>query len=229
MGIVEFKFDREKDLYNIWENANTNKHYGYDFKKGLTNNILEICEDKEYDKCKKELVEVMRSLHNNPLVEVVVGSLNKAWNNIEEEYFERLESITKKKFLFKKVNAYSTAASRCPYNPDPEDAFFYFSFFWGLASGLHAVGHELMHIHLHNLPWWEGTKKELGNKKTHDLKEALTELLNSEFRDLWIVDDEGYPGHTKLRSYISLQWEKKKDFDLLTEKCIKWIKRNGVK
>jgi hypothetical protein len=91
------------------------------------------------------------------------------------------------------------------------------------------AGHELMHIHLHNTDWWKRVKRKMGQEKTHDLKEALTELLNLEFRNLWIVEDKGYPNHAKLREFISKKWKKDKDFDKLTDNCIKWIKKNGVK
>ena len=121
MGIVKFKFDKEKDLKNIWETANTRSHYGHDFKKGLTKNILKICKGKEYNKCRKELCQTVNSLHKNSLVNDVIESINKSWENIEKEYFKKLEKITKQKFPFKKVNAYLTTSSRCPYNPDPKN------------------------------------------------------------------------------------------------------------
>ncbi len=86
-----------------------------------------------------------------------------------------------------------------------------------------------MHIHLHNTYWWKKVEDEIGYDKTHDLKEAFTELLNLEFRDLWIVKEKGYPNHEILRKYISKQWKNKKDFDKLTDNCINWIKRDGIR
>jgi len=229
MIIVEFKFNREKDLHNIWETANSKMSYGYDFKKSLTPNILSICRNKKYKECKGKLNKTMSSLHKNILIPVLVKSLNESWGKIEKEYFIRLEKITKHKFPFTKVYSYLTTSGRCPYDPRPKHISFYFNFFGSLLSELRTSGHELMHIHLHNIDWWKKVKKEIGDTKTHDLKEALTELLNLEFKDLWVVEDKGYPNHKKLREYISLQWKKKKDFEKLTDNCIKWIKKNGIK
>ena len=56
---------------------------------------------------------------------------------------------------------------------------------------------------------------KIGREKFGDLKEALTILLNEEFRDLWIVEDKGYEIHQELRKRISEQWKKNKDFDEL--------------
>ena len=229
MAIVEFKFDKEKDLQNIWETANSKITYGKDFKKNLTPNILDICENKKYDLSKKQLNRTMNYLHKNKLISVMIGSFNEAWEKIEKEYFNRLEKITKCKFPFTKVYAYLTSAGRCSYDPRPKHISFYFNFFGSVFSGVETAGHELMHIHLHNIGWWKKVEKEIGDTKTHDLKEALTELLNLEFRDLWVVEDKGYPNHKKLREYISLQWKKKKTFNKLTISCIKWIKKNGIK
>jgi len=227
--IVKFKFDKEKDLRNIWETANTKPHYGYDFRKNVTRNILEICEGREYEDCKKDLSRVMNSFYRSSLVGVVVKSVGDAWKGIEKEYFKRLEKLTGEKFPFGKVDAYLTTSGRCPYDCSSKSPSFHFNFFWGIPMNLQTAGHELMHLHLHNFSWWENVEDKIGNKGTHDLKEALTELLNLDFRDLWFVHNKGYSGHVKLRSYISSQWKKKKDFDLLTNNCVKWIKRNGVK
>lgn len=227
--IVKFKFDKEKDLKNIWETANCKRDYGYDFRKNLTKNILEICSNKEYKKCHRKLQKTMHTIHENILMKEIAKSVSSSWNKIEKEYFKRLEKITKNKFHFKKINAYLTSAGRCPYNPSPKNPSFHFSLFSGILFEMNTIGHELMHIHLHNSLWWKKVEKEIGRNKTHDLKEALTELLNLEFQDLWIIKDKGYPNHTQLRKYISQQWKKKKDFKLLTEKCIKWIKKKGVK
>lgn len=226
---VEFKFDKEKDLWNIWSTANSKRQYGFNSKKDLTSNITKICKNKKYEACKKQLMNTMNPIYKHGLAKQLPKIFSDEWGKIQIEYFKRLEKVTKQKFSFNKINAYLTTSGRCPYNPNSRPPMFYVGFFNGIPFALRGSGHELMHIHLHNIDWWQEVDKELGNKKTHDLKEALTELLNHEFRDLWIVNDNSYPNHVKLREYISKQWKKKKDFDLLTANCIKWIKRNGVK
>jgi len=227
--IVEFKFNKEKDLYNVWKACNSKKNYGHDFKKNIPKNVIKICNKRTFKKCKKNLIKDREIVYKIPIKKIILECVTKSWKKIENEYFKRLETITKRKFPFKKIKGFMTTIPKCPYDPNPKFPYFYFQFFVGSATIIHIAGHELMHIHLHNNGWWEKVEKELGNKKTHDLKEAVTELLNLEFRDLWISKDKGYPNHIKLRSFIKKQWKKKKDFDLLTENCIKWIKRNGVK
>ncbi len=227
--ILNFKFDKEKDLHNIWETANSKSDYGHDFRKNLTKNILDICENKDYKKCKKRLQKTMDYMYKSYLIELTVEFFEKGWKKIEKEYFRRLEKITKKKIGFNQVNVYLTTVGRCPYNPHGKIPHLFVNFFISIPDSLENIGHELMHIHIHNTNYWTKIENEIGYNKTHDLKEALTELLNLEFRDLWRVDDWGYPNHTKLREYISKEWKKHKDFERLISDCIKWIKKNGIK
>jgi hypothetical protein len=226
---VIFKFDKEKDLHNIWETCNKGKGYGYDFTKHMPKEIVNICKGKKFSECKPKLKKIFDSIYKNPVVKDIEDYLNNSWKNIEKEYFNKLEKLTKRKFPLKIVYAYLTSASRCPYNYDKRNPSFYAQIFNSIPNNLMIAGHELMHIHLHNTDWWERVKRQIGQEKTHDLKEALTELLNLEFRTLWIVDDKGYPNHIQLREFIKKEWKKEKNFDKLTDNCIKWIKKNGVK
>ena len=107
MSIVEFKFDREKDLKNIWETANAKVHYGFDFRKCLTKNILKICEGRKYKGCRKELLGTMSSLYKNDLVGDVVKSVSLSWVGVEKEYFKRLEKLTET--LKKRTEEFETA------------------------------------------------------------------------------------------------------------------------
>lgn len=224
---VIFKFDREKDLKNIWATCNVKQaDYGTDFKKLVTKNILKICEGKKYGECKKELKETMNQIHQNPVIEIIVESFNKSWRKIDKEYFRRLESIFGASLKVKEIPVYLTNSAMCMYDPDKKSQSFfsilYGNVFWTLNSAMH----ELMHIQFHNSKYWKLCEKEIGRKKTFDLKEALTILLNLEFNDLMVGEDEGYPDHIKLRKFIEKQWKKKKDFNILIDESIKWMKNN---
>ncbi len=220
MPKVIFKFDKEKDIYNIWETCNKDSSW-YNFKKTMHTNFLEICEGKEFEECKKELEEYRAKMHDSGLIEIFVDSIQKAWDKINDEFFKRLEKITKRKFKFEKVNAYITTVIRCPYNY--EEPSFMISFFRDLLSALSICGHELFHIQFHNT-YWDDVEKQIGKEKTADLKEALTVLLNLEFKDLWFVEDRGYDPHKKLRNFIAEEWKNENDFERLLERCVEYLK-----
>lgn len=218
---VKFLFDKEKDLYNIWETCNKTSSWS-NHKKNVSSTFLKICEGKRFDECKKELENYRIKLDNSGLIEIFVDAVQKAWDKINDKYFERLQEIMKDKFKFKSADAYITTVGRCPYHYGKP--WFMVSFFSGIAHALKTSGHELMHIQFHNT-YWNKIEKQIGEEKTADLKEALTVLLNLEFKDLWFVDDRGYETHKKLREFITIEWEKEKDFEKLLNKCIKYLKK----
>ncbi len=219
---VIFKFDKEKDLYNIWETCNKLSSW-YDHKKNVSKNYLEICEGKKFSDCKKELSKSKKKMHDSGFIEIYTNSIQKAWNNINDEYFKRLEKITKKPICSKNFTGYITTMTRCPYNYNKKNPSFMVSFFRPLLNVLCTTGHEIMHIQFHNT-YWKQIKKQIDKNKVADLKESLTVLLNKEFRDLWFVDDMGYDPHKELRAFITKEWEKRHDFNVLLDNCVKYLK-----
>ncbi len=217
---VIFKFDREKDIYNIWETCNKASSW-YDHKKNVSKNYLEICEGKKFDDCKDELKKSKEGMYKSGFIELYTNSIQEAWNKINKEYFERLKKIMKKPICSKNFTGYITTMVRCPYNY--KDSSFMVSFFRPLLNVLCTTGHEIMHIQFHNT-YWEKAEKQIGKNKTADLKESLTALLNLEFKDLWFVDDIGYEPHKELRELIVKEWKKKPDFDILMNKYVKYLK-----
>ena len=222
MPKVKFKFDREKDLFNIWETCNKDSSW-YDHKKNISSTFLEICEGKEFNECKKELEDYRSKMHNSKLIEIFAKALQEAWNKINDEFFKRLEKITKKPIYTNEFVAYVTTVTRCPYNE--KENWFMISFFKDILNALVTAGHEIMHLQFHNT-YWDEIEKQIGKEKTADLKEALTVLLNLEFKDLWFVEDRGYDVHKELRAFIAEEWRRDKDFEILLKKCVDYLSKN---
>ena len=161
------------------------------------------------------------NIFSNKLIEIYIQTLTKSWNLIEKEYFRRMDKIFEKNISYKKINAYITTAGRCPY--DPDEPSFMVSFFYSIPSALQTCGHEIMHLYFHKF-YWTYVEKHIGRRKTSDLKEALTVLLNLEFKGLCFARDLGYPNHEHLRSFIESEWKKEKNFKKLIDECIKYLK-----
>ena len=218
---VIFKFDKEKDLYNIWETCNKENSFGFDFKRNLDEKTIAICRDKKFKECKGDLAKKWEKIHSSNLIPLFLTSVSKFWAVIIDEFFRRLEKVMGKPIYKKSFVGYLTTAGRCPYILN-EDSF-YFNFFSPLVTILSTTAHEIMHLQFHNT-YWDGVEKRIGMEKTKDLKEALTVLLNLEFKDLWFVEDKGYEMHKELRQFIVQEWKKEKDFEVLLNKCINYLK-----
>lgn len=221
MPKVIFKFDIEKDLWNNWDTVNYISPWeGKRLKKIPI--LDEMCKGKKFEECKEELEKFCKPMHNSQLLPLIIESFQKAWDKVNDEFFKILEKITGKNFPFEKVTAYLTTQQRCPY--DPKEPSFMVGMFSSIPHALKTCAHELMHIHFHNTDWPK-IEKQIGKEKTADLKEALTVLLNLEFRNLWILKDKGKESESqqKLRTFIENQWKKKKDFNFLLDKCVKYL------
>ncbi len=214
---VIFKFDKEKDLWNHWHKSNWKPSFG---KFNINPKTLEICKGKKFEECKEELSNNFRKVYESNMIEIFLKSAEKSWRKIEEKFFRRMDNLMKDKFD-KNITAYLTTLSICPY--DAKEPSFMFSLFYSLPIALETCGHEIMHLYFHKF-YWKKVEKEIGEEKTSELKEALTVLLNLEFKDLWFVEDRGYEEHKKLREFISQEWKKDKDFEKLLEKCVNHLK-----
>ena len=224
---VKFMFNKQEDLKNNWETCNEKSEW-MDFSKKMPPYLLKICKGKSFDKSKKDIERFWKNIYNSGLLDIFANAMGKAWATIEQEYLKRLKKMTGKPLKTNHLKAYITTASRCPYYYDMKDKnhWFMVNFFSNINSVLHIAGHEIMHIHFFE-HYWKDVCKQLGKDKAHDLREALTVLLNLEFKDLWFVDDRGYEPHQELREFIIKQWLNKKDFDLLLDKCMKKLKEEG--
>ena len=222
---VIFKFDKERDLWNNWDTVNYISPWNKELNFNKIPLLNELCKNKTFEECKQDLERFYKKIHNSFLIEEVRRSFQESWDKINEEFFKRLEKITGNKFPFEVVMAYLTTQLRCPY--DPKKGNFIVSIFSNIPKTLKTSGHELMHLDFHNNNWKE-IEEKIGKEKTADLKEALTVLLNLEFKDLWFVKDEGKPNREqqKLRSFIKEEWLKEKNYKSLLEKCVIYLKND---
>jgi hypothetical protein len=220
-----FRFDKHKDLWNAWYVANHKAQWQAKVSKEVLS-VLSLCKGKRFEECKHQLEKLYQDFYKSPLIKQSVKLFQAAWNKIGNEFFKRLERMTKKPFPFNQVTVYLTTQPRCPYNV--EERWLMVCFFGNIFYAVAAIAHELMHLHFHHY-YWEKVEREIGHEKAAELKEALTVLLNLEFRDLWFVLDKGKPGKKQqaLRKFVEAEWKKKKDFDGLIKKCVAYLRSHG--
>ncbi len=221
---ITFKFDKEKDLWNNWFAVNFKSNLEKDRKFNNIPKLQEVCENKDFEKCKNEIEKFHEKIYSSYLIDETLKSFQSAWEKISGEFFRRLKKITKNEFPFENVTAYLTTQSLCPY--DFKKGTFMISIWSNIPAMLKTSAHELMHLDFHNNNW-EEVETEIGKEKTEKLKEALTVLLNLEFRDLWFVKDKGKKSEEQqeLRKFIKKEWLKNKNYKSLLNKCVIYLKR----
>jgi hypothetical protein len=120
---------------------------------------------------------------------------------LDQQYIESdLLELTGYKIPFKKVLVVPTTFRRCPYNA--EEGMFYISYGTALGYVAQVCYHETMHFIIHKYFWDNFTNAGLTDSQAHDIKEALTVLLNPYLEKRGIPKDEGYKSHSILREEI---------------------------
>lgn len=224
MSLVTFKFDKNKDLWNIWATCNHVSSWS-DYKGVVNPRVLRIAENREFEECRDELEKYFERIHDSEIIQIFIDSINKSWQTVDEEFVRRMEKVTKKPLCLKHFTGYVTTMGRCPYNI--LEGWFMVCFFGNILNAMSTTAHEILHFQFHHY-YWNYVEGEIGKSETADLKEALTVLLNLEFKDLWHVKDKGYEKHKKLRSFIEGEWKISPDFDILLKSCIDYLKNNKV-
>lgn len=68
--------------------------------------------------------------------------------------------------------------------------------------------------------------KRLNFKQFDFLKEAMTIILNFEFKKYLCQNDRGYAMHKSLRNKLAVNWQKYHDFNRLVEYGVKTMRGN---
>ena len=217
---MKFKFivNINDDVWNWHESATKNGDYGQDCCRNWPKD-LPIKNGKNKDKIKAYLKE---KYYKNNIIkkysEWMYAAINP--NVVNEE----LKKITGKDIPFKEVYVKITTYGRCPY--DPDGGGFYSSYSAAPKWFYKVALHECMHLIVHRYYWKQMIDAGLTNAQAHDIKEALTVLLDPTFKEKWSLSEEGYPNHQNLRKDIEKKSKKTKDFDkIMTETIDLYLKK----
>lgn len=163
---------------------------------------------------------LVNKYHNQPLMDIAADSLLKSWSFIEDVYINRaLNYFQIVNYKIKPITCYITTLEMCPYNR--QERYFFVPFYTNIANQTHIIMHELMHlIFLDN---YKKTLLETGLSEQGilDINEALTILLNLEFKDLMlVVEENNKPSTLDLQNVIKDEYKKHTPFDEILKKLM---------
>lgn len=200
---TKFQYQKEKDIWCLLNKGKSSNH-----SKNSTKQYDQLLEKYGENPTPEIVEEFIESyvLEKNISIEKYTNLYQNDWDKVSEEYHRRAQEIFGIK-LPSDVMAYLTINSRCPYSI--EENYFFVTVPTYDYIARKTTMHELWHFYT----WYRfgvDQVEKLGVKKYEDLKEALTVLLNAEYKDLLPenVIDAGYPQHTDLRDKILDYWKK---------------------
>lgn len=200
MPKVIFKIDIERDAKNYYDTANFESRWVNDFTRTIRPEILEKLRGKKWEDVKNSIISMLRRRYSKDREEIKekLRNFEKAWKKIEAKYFKKLERITQHKIYAEEFICYITTIGRCPYRP--KENWFMVNLFSKPEKAVLTCAHELMHLQFHYY-FERKLREKISYEKFHDLKEALTILLNLEFSDILKEKDPGLSSSPRIKVF----------------------------
>lgn len=230
MSILSFKYDIKRDAWN-WA-ASVLKRPGWGRARSNWTGFLDAETIKKIESYKNEKLATnycVKLIENHPqklvrdiVIKEQVIAAQKVWGALEKRIFARIEKVTQSKIYFNKAYAYITTANRCPYNQGVP--WFMVGYYSSNKGIIKTCIHELLHFQFLHY-YRKELLKEMTDVQIEHLKEALTFLINTDFTDLCLDGDMGYPTHQELRKKLEKIWLKDKDFKNFLPKAIELTKK----
>jgi len=215
---INVQLDLEKDARNYRWAFNKNTHSSKRKEQVAETSIINLEQlngIKEQDAYPflREYLENFWEKHKDSTkekIEKMQITLNQCKNNI----FKKMIILTKHPIYRNDFTIYLTSLNRWPYNYT--QWYSLTCVFW--KNYITPFIHELLHFQTIHYYKEYIISKLHDEKKFEDLKEALTFLLNYEFKDLMDGYDMWYPQHQELRKKLEeYRVHSDKDFDKLVE------------
>jgi len=228
---LNFDYNLKKDAWSWVLIAKDKDMWGLNWRDQIAqipDELLEKIEKVSFSSAQKivenYIAKDSKKEYKDNIMNLEMQALEKSWRTVEKKYFKILSVITKQPIFTEKFSCYFTTGLMCPYN-EKED-WLMVSMWHSTPFSITTICHEIMHLQF--LKYYKKylKKKGLKNDQIEDLKEALTFLLNeTEFEDIILSQDNGYPEHQKLRKKLKNIWSKNKNFQNLIDEAICSIKK----
>jgi len=225
MSKILIKLDAEKDAWNWWHACNKVSH-GVDWKTKISADIQKRIVSKSQKQAYSFLLPYLNQLHKQNSLQARVRPLQNGFNKKQAALFATMEKLTKHKIYRNNFTCFLTTFPRFPY--DYEKGYIWISSKHNLDFQLSIFIHELLHFQFFTY-YGEKVWDAIGPEKYQYLKEAMTVILNQEFKNVTSVKDQGYEIHKNLRQKFLKIWQQTKDMDLFIDSAIKTAKTLKVR
>jgi len=228
MPKIIVKINLEKDAWNWWDGCNKVSH-GVDWKLRIPEHLRVKIIGKSQKEAFDFLIPFLTNWYqeNDVAIKAYLKDLKKIFNKKGNKIFQIMEKVTGQPVYLDKFYCFITSFPRSPYNF--EKGYIWLQIFHKSEIGGNPENqitifiHELLHFQVHYY-YEKELKKQLTNKQFEYLKEAMTVIINDEFKEIITVEDKGYEIHKELRIKLLAIWRQEKSFDKFIDEGIKIVK-----
>jgi len=191
MSIIKIQYNLEKDLENYDYNYLSEKFPSYgrddsDYAPRMWPAVKQkVADSDEVDKLPIIQKYLIDNFEGKQIVDSTIESVSEYWETIETGYFDKLCKFMNVSNDIKSIDVYITTMLKCPYNSYKN--YFYISFFSSLAIQVESIMHESMHLVFRQNYDEYVTKHGVDEQGLLEINEALTVLLNFEFKEFLVA------------------------------------------
>lgn len=199
MTTLEFSYDLDKDVDNFLRGTRSKN-------SSKPTKLQQLYIDKHGSAYSEDLVrEFIKSYiaetEFNP--DEAIQKIENDWRPIEQNFLSRCNTIFGTTYPASTIKVYLSTNARCTYRI--KDGYFFF--YVQAKSPNMVLMHELLHFYTWEVFHAELEASGVTPERYNDIKESLTDLLNTEFVDLMDgAVDEGYPQHAQMRAHVRKLW-----------------------
>lgn len=213
---ISVEIDIKKDASNWWHACNKIA-YGVDWKSRINKRLQNKIVGKTKKQAFKFLIPYLKKLYKRINIEKEKEFAQHSFDQNKEKLFKRMQEVTGRKIYRHNLTCFLTTFPRAPY--DEKAGYVWLPVDWR-ARHINVFLHELLHFQ--TLFYYEKQMLErLGREEKEHLKEALTVILNVEFKNLLAEKDTGYRIHQYLRAELLKFWRKNRNFEKLISYGVK--------
>lgn len=222
MPKIKIKLNIEKDAWNWWHACNKISH-GVDWKMNIEPSIRNKITGKTQKEAYLFLLPYLKEKYQNLEIKKYIKDLQNEVDQNQGKIFERMEKVTNRPIYRNEFICFLTSFPRFPY--DYEKGYVLISNKKSLNDQFSIFVHELLHFQYFAY-FGEKIWDALGAKMHGEIKEAMTIILNDEFKDLIEEKDEGYEIYRNLSKKLLKIWRKTKNMDDFIDEVIKELKNS---
>jgi len=226
MSPIVIKVDFQKDAWN-WLSAILKKQsYGIDWQQFIPLTLKKKISNKN----EKEVANLVNSFLKKKYcirgkkLNKYADNLQKSLNNVADNIFTTMETITEKPIYRKHFTGFITTFPRGPYNS--KKGYIWFIYDKSNDWQIMAFIHELLHMQFAYY-YKEALLKKINNEQFSFLKESMTVIINKEFAHIISEQDKGYEIHREFRKYLLNLWEHRRGFSQFVNEAVKHIISNS--
>lgn len=218
---IFIKINRSKDRWN-WYDACNSIGYGMDWKMSIEKKLRDRIYNKTFNESKDFLKRHLEKIYEETDIFKYKNKIQKEFDKRKSDIVKTMERITGKPIYRNNITCFITSFPRYPY--DFESGCLYIAHDRDIDRQVAIFIHELLHFQY--FAYLEKrVLKFLSPEQSDSLKEAMTVILNEEFKNITSCRDKGYEMHKKLRIKLLSLWKKTKNMNRFIDGAIKIMQK----